>query len=53
MLCGQMADEFVNVDRRSGSSRVPRRYLVDYGILDRENAGDYWLLGAWRVPASQ
>jgi hypothetical protein len=27
-----------------------RRYLVDYGILDREDAGDYWLLGAW--PAS-
>ena len=30
-----------------------RRYLVDYGILDREDAGDYWLLGAWRVPAPQ
>jgi hypothetical protein len=30
-----------------------RRYLVDYGILDRENAGDYWLLGAWRLPAPE
>jgi hypothetical protein len=30
-----------------------RRYLVDYGILDREDAGDYWLLGAWRAPESQ
>jgi hypothetical protein len=30
-----------------------RRYLVDYGILDREDGGDYWLLGAWRVPAPQ
>lgn len=29
-----------------------RRYLVDYGILDRD-AGDYWLLGAWQVPAPQ
>jgi hypothetical protein len=28
-----------------------RRYLVDYGILDREDAGDYWLLGAWRAPS--
>jgi hypothetical protein len=31
-----------------------RRYLVDYGILDRQDAaGDYWLLGAWRVPAPE
>ena len=30
-----------------------RRYLVDYGILDREDAGNYWLLGAWRAPAPQ
>jgi hypothetical protein len=30
-----------------------RRYLVDYGILDREDAGHYWLLGAWREPAPQ
>jgi hypothetical protein len=28
-----------------------RRYLVDYGILDREDAGNYWLLGAWPAPA--
>ena len=28
-----------------------RRYLVDYGILDREDAGDYWLLGAWGASA--
>jgi hypothetical protein len=30
-----------------------RRYLVDYGILDREDAGVYWLLGGWRVPAAE
>ncbi|MCW2933217.1 MAG: ArsR family transcriptional regulator [Actinomycetia bacterium] len=30
-----------------------RRYLVDYGILDRDDAGAYWLLGAWLVPAPQ
>jgi hypothetical protein len=26
-----------------------RRYLIDYHILDREDAGRYWLLGAWRA----
>ena len=26
-----------------------RRYLVDYGILARDDAGEYWLLGAWQV----
>jgi hypothetical protein len=30
-----------------------RRYLIDYHILDREDAGRYWLLGAWKVPAAQ
>lgn len=25
-----------------------RRYLIDYHILDREDAGRYWLLGAWK-----
>jgi hypothetical protein len=29
-----------------------RRYLVDYGILDRD-AGNYWLLGAWQAQAPQ
>jgi hypothetical protein len=29
-----------------------RRYLIDYQILDREDAGRYWLLGAWKIPAS-
>jgi len=28
-----------------------RRYLIDYRILDREDAGQYWLIGAWTVPA--
>ena len=30
-----------------------RRYLIDYHILDREDAGQYWLLGAWKAPAAQ
>jgi hypothetical protein len=30
-----------------------RRYLIDYHILDREDAGQYWLLNAWQVPASK
>jgi hypothetical protein len=30
-----------------------RRYLIDYRILDREDGGRYWLLGAWKVPAAQ
>jgi hypothetical protein len=30
-----------------------RRYLVDYHILDREDGGRYWLLGAWKIPAAQ
>lgn len=25
-----------------------RRYLIDYHILDREDAGRYWLLGVWK-----
>jgi hypothetical protein len=29
-----------------------RRYLIDYRILDREDAGRYWLLGAWQIPAA-
>jgi hypothetical protein len=29
-----------------------RRYLIDYHILDREDAGRYWLLGAWQAPAT-
>jgi hypothetical protein len=28
-----------------------RRYLIDYHILDREDAGKYWLLNAWNVSA--
>ncbi|MBO0806618.1 MAG: DUF2087 domain-containing protein [Nocardiopsaceae bacterium] len=30
-----------------------RRYLIDYHILDRDGAGQYWLLGAWKVPTAQ
>jgi hypothetical protein len=30
-----------------------RRYLIDYHILDREDAGQYWLLRAWTAPAAQ
>jgi hypothetical protein len=31
-----------------------RRHLIDYRILDREDAGRrYWLLGAWKIPAAQ
>jgi hypothetical protein len=40
---GAVATDFVSV----------RRYLVDYHILDREDAGRYWLLGAWPVPAER
>ena len=29
-----------------------RRYLIDYHILDREDGGRYWLLGAWQAPVS-
>lgn len=28
-----------------------RRYLIDYHILDREDAGQYWLIGVWQAPA--
>ncbi len=30
-----------------------RRYLIDYQILDREDGGKYWLIGDWKVPATQ
>src|SRR5450432_846465 len=30
-----------------------RRYLIDYHILDREDVGRYWLLGAWKVPVDR
>ena len=26
-----------------------RRHLIDYHIPDREDAGPYWLLGAWQA----
>jgi hypothetical protein len=29
-----------------------RRHLIDYHILDREDGGKYWLIGAWEVPAA-
>jgi hypothetical protein len=34
-------------------SRSAATVLVDYHILDREDAGRYWLLGAWKIPAAQ
>jgi hypothetical protein len=40
---GAVATDYVSV----------RRYLIDYHILDREDAGRYWLLGAWKATASQ
>ena len=40
---GADATDFVSV----------RRYLVDYHILDREDGGKYWLIGAWKDPAAQ
>jgi hypothetical protein len=40
---GADATDFVSV----------RRYLIDYHILDREDGGKYWLIGAWKVPAAQ
>lgn len=36
---GAVATDYVSI----------RRYLIDYHILDREDAGRYWLLGAWRA----
>jgi hypothetical protein len=36
---GAVATDYVSV----------RRYLIDYHILDREDAGRYWLLGAWQA----
>ena len=30
-----------------------RRHLIDYHILDREDGGKYWLIGDWKVPATQ
>ena len=39
---GAVATDYVSV----------RRYLIDYHILDREDAGRYWLLGASQVPAA-
>jgi len=39
---GAVATDYVSI----------RRYLIDYHILDREDAGRYWLLGAWKIPAA-
>ena len=40
---GAEATDFVSV----------RRHLIDYQILDREDGGRYWLIGAWKAPAAQ
>ena len=40
---GVEATDFVSV----------RRHLIDYQILDREDGGRYWLIGAWKAPAAQ
>jgi hypothetical protein len=44
---GQVNDVLRNWCEGTETDHVSvRRYLVDYGILDRDS-GDYWLLGGW------